>query len=824
MSPTLPLSGYTVLDISGSVATATCGKLFADFGARVVNIERPERGHPTRAYPPHKSGVPAPESSGLHALLSPHKESVALDLEDQAQRDALLTWMRTADVVLESEAPGTLDRLGIGFEELVKQAPHLLLCSLTWWGQTGPLSGLPANDASICCQIGQVRSIGPPEGPPLLPSGYPVQILGGATGFISMATHLVARCLQRPPQPEHVDVSLFEAALALTDYGLPAAVGQSQEPRLGLNRHHPHYPTSIFPTREGWLGVTALTSAQWRNFCDVVGLPELGRDPAYQTSLNRLQDADHIEQLLVPALKRRPAAEWFHEGQARRIPLALVPTVAELFDSEQLRAREAFREVTHPDLGALDVPAAPFRLRNAPARRDGPVARLGEHRRPRSAQRDGAVLGSRREVAAATPVPPPLRSPGDRPPLLQGIRVVDLTMGWAGPLASRHLADMGAEVIKVESRQHFDWWRGLQLTPPEMADLQFEKRVAFNIMNRNKLGITLDLAQPRGAELLKELAAISDVVVENYSAGVLPKLGLDEPVLRAVNPRLVMLSMPPFGAGGPWHSYRAYGSTAEQASGLPHLQGTATDPPVTLHLALGDPVAGVHAAAALLLAILHQQRTGEGQSVDLSQVESVTSLGLHGVASQALLNEPPPRIGSRHPTHAPQGVYPCMGDDEWLMLTVDSDAAWTALADLVGDPALARPSLDRASGRRVAHDRIDEHLARWTASRQRDALLDALRRADIIAAPVLAAAEVFAHPQLQARDFWQWLKREYVGWLPHPVAPHRVGEHPATIDHPAPTLGEHSCEVLSTLLGIDEAELDALERAGIVGTRPLPAG
>ena len=130
-----------------------------------------------------------------------------------------------------------------------------------------------------------------------------------------MATHLVARCLQRPPQPEHVDVSLFEAALALTDYGLPAAVGQSQEPRLGLNRHHPHYPTSIFPTREGWLGVTALTSAQWRNFCDVVGLPELGRDPAYQTSLNRLQDADHIEQLLVPASSDVPPPSGSTKGK-----------------------------------------------------------------------------------------------------------------------------------------------------------------------------------------------------------------------------------------------------------------------------------------------------------------------------------------------------------------------------------------------------------------------------------------------------------------------------------------------------------------------------
>ena len=358
------------------------------------------------------------------------------------------------------------------------------------------------------------------------------------------------------------------------------------------------------------------------------------------------------------------------------------------------------------------------------------------------------------------------------------------------------------------------------MTPEALAEHAVEKSVAFNTVNRNKLGVTLDLTSPRGAELLKRLVAISDVVLENYSAGVLPKLGLDEPVLRQVNPRLVMLSMPPFGAGGPWHHYRAYGSTVEQASGLPHLQGNADDPPVMQHVALGDPVAGVHAAAALLLAILHQQRTGEGQFVDLSQVEALTSVGLHGIASQALLGEPPPRLGSRHPVHAPQGVYPCQGEDQWLMLTVESDDQWRALVSLVGDPELAGESLRTPDGRGNQHDVIDELLSAWTVRRERDDIVGELLRAGIPAAAVLGANEVLTHPQLEARGFWRFLEREHVGLQPHPVAPYRVGEGPHGIERPAPTLGEHNGEVLQGLLGLSDAELDELESEGILGTLP----
>ena len=238
-----------------------------------------------------------------------------------------------------------------------------------------------------------------------------------------------------------------------------------------------------------------------------------------------------------------------------------------------------------------------------------------------------------------------------------------------------------------------------------------------------------------------------------------------------------------------------------------------------LHVALGDPVAGIHAAGALLLTLLHQQRTGEGQFLDLSQVQALFGLGLHGIASQVLLGEPPPRLGNRDPLCAPRGVYRCRGDDQWVALSVESDTQWRALREVIGDPSLGG-ELTHARARRDQHDRIDERLSAWTGVRERDDVVEALLACGIPAAGVLDVNEVLTHPQLEARDFWQFMEREHVGVQPNPVAPYRSDAAPYLIDWPAPTLGEQSREVLRELLGLSELELDELEKEGVTGTEP----
>ena len=402
--------------------------------------------------------------------------------------------------------------------------------------------------------------------------------------------------------------------------------------------------------------------------------------------------------------------------------------------------------------------------------------------------------------------------------LLGGVRVIDLSMGWSGPLAARHLADMGAQVIKVEACQHLDWWRGWEGTPD--GD-EFERAVAFNTANRNKLGITLDLVSERGAALLKRLVALADIVLENNAASVLPRLGLDYASLRKVNPELIMASMPAFGSEGPWREYRAYGSTVEQASGLPHLNGAPDGPPTMQHVALGDPVAGLNAAAALLVALWHKRRTGEGQRIDLSQVECLFPLAAHGLLEQSLNGRPFQRTGSDLPGQAPHGVFPCKGDDRWGAVTVSDVAAWLALcgaierADLANDAGL-RTGADRASSR----TRVDEAVSAWTREHDPETVMSRLQDAGVPSAAVRYSGEALTDPQLRARGFWQTLERDFVGPLPHPAAPYRFGVEPVPVSSPAPTLGQHTRQVLMELLELDPGELDALEAEGVIGTRP----
>ena len=831
-----PLDGYTVLDLTGSVATAYCARFLADFGARVVNIEPPQ-GHQTRSLPPHRPGVAAPESSGLHALLSPNKQSVVLRIDDDDDREALWEWIAQADVILEAEPPGRLEALGIGFEAMAQRAPQVVLCSLSWWGQTGPWAARPGNDAAVFSGTGQSYGVGPAVGPPYLPPGYPAQVFGGVTASIAILTELVGAILGTRRRAAHIDLSLLESALQLTEVAPPSSLtGALPRPRAGINHLFPSYVTTVYETKAGWVGICTVPPHQWDALMELVPTP-LADMPELRAMLTRWEQRHLIDEHLAAALKHREAEEVFHAGQAMRIPVALCPTMAEMYQSAQLRALDAFRPIAHPDLpasdgGPLEAPAAPFRLHATPRRRDGDVTRLGASGRaaPADTSRAGTPHSAHggRGPSLASPHPDPVLAPRERPHRLQGLRVLDLTMGWAGPLASRHLADMGAEVIKVEGIEFFDWWRGWEHTTETVATFEHEKTVAFNVVQRNKFGITLDLRQPRGAELFKQLVAISDVVLENYSAGVMSKLGIDWETLRAINPGLVMLSMPPFGGGGPWESYRAYGSTVEYASGIVHLQGRAEDPPVMFHVAYGDAVAGINGATAILLAVLHQQRTGEGQYVDICQVQAMTEIGLHGIAEQMVLGKVQPRLGNRSALVAPQGVYAAPGDDTWLMLSVPSDTAWRALVDLISDPALTDPAYATVEGRRTAHDAIDARIAAWIGGAPVEEREEELAAIGVIAATVLQPAQVLTHPQLDARGFWQWLEKEHAGYLPYPVVAYRSrpslsGGAPHAIDMPPPTLGQHSALILQGLLGLSDAEIDALARSGVIGDAPLVA-
>ena len=400
---------------------------------------------------------------------------------------------------------------------------------------------------------------------------------------------------------------------------------------------------------------------------------------------------------------------------------------------------------------------------------------------------------------------------------LEGIRIVDLSMGWAGPLAARHLADMGADVIKVESCERFDWWRSWEATPEWIEDDGAEKSTAFNTVNRNKRNITLDLEDPEGRDLFLRLVSTANAVVENYSGGVLPKLNLGYEVFRAVREDIVLLSMPAFGSTGPWQTFRAYGSTVEHSSGLPHLNGYADDAPTMQHVALGDAIGGLNGASALLVALRAQARTGRGQFVDLSQSEGLMAIGAHGIMTYAATGKAPARNGNAVDHAAPYGTYPCIGEDRWILIQVETETQWQALQAEIGEPL---DEFGDLADRLARRDTLDEVIAAWTSPQDARELTARLQTRSIPSMALSSSGMVLNDPHLASRGFWQWMDRAVVGNQPNPSPPYRETADPYRLTNPAPTLGQHNREVLGGVLGLTDTDLDRLEERGVIGTKP----
>lgn len=781
-STAAPLSGLTVLDLSGSIATAYCGKLFAVAGAGVWDVE-PADGFATRRVPPFCG-----HESAFHGWLSAGKQSIVIDGVD-ARWTALAA---AADLVLTEGA----ERLPI--------PDHCIRLDIRWFGGDGPYAGFRGSDAAAFALAGMLRGIGPVEGPPIMPSGCQTQINAGAVAFIAGLGHLIGR-ERGIVAPSRLEVSIHEATLCFTEVGAINAFNDRHSERMGINRYPPTYPLGIYRCHDGWLGITALTPSQWHTLCDMLGMNDIAHHPGYQTALGRLADAHLIEPRVVAALREVSAEAVFYEGQRRRVPLARVPTTAEMPDVDHFVARGVFAPVELANGTRLDLPVVPARLYGSPLTRGGRVAALGEHH----------TLPARNESPAGKPGLP-----------LEGIRVIDLSMGWAGPLAARHLADLGADVIKVESCERFDWWRSWEATPEWIADQGAEKAVSFNMVNRNKRAITLDLEGTDGRSLLLDLVKDAHVILENYSAGVLPQLNLTYDVLKSVNPEIVLLSMPAFGTTGPWSGFRAYGSTVEHASGLPHLNGRPEDPPTMLHVAYGDAVGGINGAICLLTALRHRLRTGRGQFCDLSQVDGLLPFAIHGILEQAVHRRPWRRQGNTRDDQCPHGVYPCAGSDAWIVIQVEDEVRWQALR------MLAAPALDDfrdLDDRLARRDTLEQALSEWTRTRDAGELMSMLQGAGVLAAKVCSAEDVMFDPHLEARGFWQFLERAVVGLQPNPSPPwRRVNgdglSSPGPIRSPAPTLGQHNHEVLQGELQMSAERFDALWTRGIIGDTPRMPG
>ena len=414
---------------------------------------------------------------------------------------------------------------------------------------------------------------------------------------------------------------------------------------------------------------------------------------------------------------------------------------------------------------------------------------------------------------------------------LEGIRVIDLSMWFAGPMASRLLADMGAEIIKIESIKHIDPWRG-PVTLTEEQRSRFPDRIetdepyncapGFNLQNRNKLGITLDLGDPRGKGLFKRLVKLGDVVLENFSPRIMGKLGFDYDVLKQINPGIIMMSMPAFGLTGPDMDFRAFGQTIDCVSGMANRTGyEGEEPMLQSGLSYGDPLSGMSAAFAILSALHHRRKTGEGMHIELSQVEGLIAFNADAIMDFTMNSRMTERMGNHHPSMAPHNVYPCKGEDKWVTIAVSSDAEWERFCRAVDEPSWIDDSrfcdgLSRHGNR----DELDRLIAEWTSEKEPREAMNILQQADIPAGPVLDAGELVADPHLEARGFFETVTHPEAGTHPYIGMYAKFSKTPGSIRKPAPRLGEDNEYIFRELLGLSQSETDRLVQDGIIGSVP----
>ena len=412
---------------------------------------------------------------------------------------------------------------------------------------------------------------------------------------------------------------------------------------------------------------------------------------------------------------------------------------------------------------------------------------------------------------------------------LKNYRILDLSRIWAGPYCTKLMADMGAEVIKLESLSVYDSHRGPVNPAPGIAaypesdpgEQPWNRNGWFNCLHMNKYGVSLELTGDEGRRVFDQLVSISDVLIENFRQGSLARLGYDYETLRRLRPDLIYVSMPAFGNNGPWQKYVAYGIGQEQLSGMAHMTGYRDEGPMKSGINHGDPITGAHAAGVVLAALRRRRRTGKGMFIDVSQQESAVSLVGGEVLAYQVGGEEPERMGNHSPHFAPHNAYQCAGEDRWVTISVSNDAQWRSLAEAISGPELAAEQ-DFATGadRLQRQDRLDRLISEWTADKDPYEISHLLQQVGVPASPVMRGPDLLEDPHYKARGTFVEVDHKQVGPKMYPGIPFKMSATPGEVRWAAPALGQHNRLVYGEVLGMTGDEIDRLEERGVIGTKP----
>jgi crotonobetainyl-CoA:carnitine CoA-transferase CaiB-like acyl-CoA transferase len=820
----MPLHGLRVLDLAG-LAGAHCGKLLADMGADVIKVE-PPGGDPVRRLGPFFRDEGDPEQSLVFWHYNAGKRSVVLDLLQERGRRRFLELARGADVIVESAAPGTLEALDLGYTRLAEVAPQIVLVSITPFGQSGPYRDWRSSDTVAQAMGGMVYVNGHPDEAPL--RGFGLQAYHSASTYAAIAALLALLRREESGHGQHIDVSLQACVAATVEHvsGFFQQTGAVEERRGSLHWSR-YFRTGA--CRDGY--VMHCTLGDWTSLVEWLKSEGKAQDldqPQWQDFDFRKAHCEHVFDVLDAWAKTHTVAELVEGAQLRRVPYAPVLPLAALPADPHLRQRGFFVEVEHEELGArLRYPGAPYRFSATPWRIQRRPPRIGEHDRDVSAE----TRGSRFQVQVPGPelqLPAPNAESGTQnlepgtwnreTRTLDGLRIIDFTWVVAGPVATRILCDQGAEVIKIERRDSLDFGS--------------RRGGLTGNLNRGKQSVVLNMAHAEGVALARSLIARADVVIDNFSARVMPNWGLDFDSLRRLNPRLIAVRMSGFGGNGPYRDHVSYGPTLQALAGFSLSMRYPGGAPAGWGFSYSDMAAGYSAALAVLIALWHRRRTGEGQLIDLAQLESLAALIGPSLLAVPMRDASGEAVGNRSPEEgaAPQGIYRCADrapdspgarrqDDRWCAIAVFGDEDWQRFAATLGSPGWTGDSRFATATARLAHQaELDRLIESWTRPRAAEEVMETLQRAGIAAGIVADAEDLcLRDPQLRHRGYWVDVATPEGERVRLDGVPFVLGDCPGYVAAAGPLLGEHTEEVLKRVLAMSDERVAELREAGVIG-------
>ena len=800
------LAPYRVVDLCGELG-ALCTVMLSGLGAEVIRVE-PPGGHATRTKPP----LLADGTSLYWSQMNAGKRSVVLNLESTAGREDLRRLAKTADFLIESSTPGAMASLGLGFEDLRAIAPRLIYTSITPFGQEGPKSDWAGPDLIGMAAGGLMSLCGDPDRAPLRVSVEQGFGLAGLAASVGSLIALHAR--ERTGRGQQVDVSMQAAvANALGNARLYYAMEGLVTRRAGGGRAFGKVGTRlIFESSDGHVAFirVSYTFEALATWFEAEGVPyafEVERWSQRALAGSQMPDASEVTALeaeLIPFFAARSTMELYEEGQRRGLMICPVSNMADLASNPQLQHRKFFGQ----DSDGVRRPGAPMRMSATPWLR-GAAPRLGADTDAVMEQVSGLPLGN-----GAGGEPPTVDAEWARE-IFKGLRVADFSWVGVGPNAAQQLAWHGAEVIRVESTLRTDTFRSSGPLAPNVEGL--DRSAYFANHNRDKLAAQINLREPGGVEAAKRLIAQSDIVTESFTPGFMQEVGLDYESVRAVRPDVIMISMSMEGQGGPHEAFRGFGLILQATAGITGLTGWPDRAPVGTGVAYTDWLATHIAAAALLAAVDHRRRTGEGQYIDLSQLEA-TTYGLDAALLDYLnTGREAAALGNRHLEHAPHGVFPCTGEDRWCAIAVTSDEEWLALCEELGrEDWAADEGLRTADGRLSREDELEAGIVHWTASLAADAVQESLQARAVAAHLVATVGDIQHDPQLLHRGHWWETDHAVIGPMTYDGAAYRLSETRARPGQGAPLMGEHNTYVYREVMGYSEDELTELVAAGVV--------